>query len=166
MCADRRRICTPYRLGGLKRRMENLPNWVAMDRLEEGRIEISDPDADVLMVEDDAAIAEMYALALSMGGLRVRIVPSGESAVLEAEAHQSYDVIVLDLELPRMDGMATLDELKHLEATANIPVIVLSNGEVDPSEVERRGAREWHAKYRTTPSQLLDYVRRVRLTAA
>ena len=149
--------------------MENLPNWVAMDRLLGDRHDISDPtprDADVLMVEDDAAIAEMYALALSMAGLRVRIVPSGESAVLEAEAHQDYDVIVLDIELPSMDGMATLDELKHLEATANIPVIVLSNADVDPSEVERRGAREWHAKYRTTPSQLLDYVRRARLPAA
>lgn len=141
--------------------MTNTPNWVALDRHHE-------PGArsDVLIVEDDAAIADMYALELSMAGLQVRVASSGESAVFEAQQNGGYAVIVLDLELPGMSGWATLEELRQHAETAEVPVIVLSNSNVDGDDVTNHGASEWHAKYRTTPSQLVDYVRRARLSAA
>lgn len=141
--------------------MTNTPNWVALDRFQGPA-----PQADVLIVEDDAAIADMYALELSMAGLSVRVASSGESAVVEAQQHAGYGVIVLDLELPGMSGWTTLDELRHHAETANVPVILLSNANVDVDDVASHGASEWHAKYRTTPSQLVDYVRRLRLKAA
>ncbi|HET7338919.1 MAG TPA: response regulator [Candidatus Dormibacteraeota bacterium] len=145
--------------------MANTPNWIALDRSQQPA-----PHADVLIVEDDAAIADMYALELSMAGLSVRVASSGESAVVDAvvEAQQNagYGVIVLDLELPGMSGWTTLDELRQHAETANVPVILLSNSTVDVDEVASHGASEWHAKYRTTPSQLVDYVRRLRLNAA
>jgi len=141
--------------------MANTPNWVALDRLDDSAF-----DADVLMVEDDAAIADMYALELRMAGIRVRVAASGESAVVSARRNAGYKVIVLDLELPGMSGWTTLDELRHVAGTADVPVIVLSNANVDLEDVASHGAAEWHAKYRTTPSQLVDCVRRVRLTAA
>jgi DNA-binding response OmpR family regulator len=141
--------------------MARTPNWIAMDRLDEPGLE-----ADVLIVEDDAAIADMYALELSTAGLRVRVASSGESAVVAAQRNTGYAVIVLDLELPGMSGWTTLDELRHVAATADVPVIVLSNTNVDVDDVASHGASEWHAKYRTTPSQLVDHVRRVRHKAA
>ena len=141
--------------------MANTPNWVALDRLDG-----PESPADILIVEDDAAIADMYALELSMAGLRVRVAPSGEVAVVEAQHNAEYSVIVLDLELPGMSGWTTLDELRRQAATANVPVIVLSNANVDVDDIAHHGASEWHAKYRTTPSQLVDYVRRARLKAA
>jgi len=141
--------------------MANIPNWVALERFESPA-----PRADVLIVEDDAVIADMYALELSMAGLRVRIAPSGESAVVEAQQNGGYAVIILDLELPGMSGLNTLDELRHHAETADVPVIVLSNSNLDVDDVTSHGASEWHAKYRTTPRQLVDYVRRARLKAA
>lgn len=141
--------------------MANTPNWIAADRLDDPGFE-----AEVLIVEDDPAIADMYALELSMAGIRVRVAASGESAVVSAQRNAGYKVIVLDLELPGMNGWTTLDELRHVSGTAHVPVIVLSNTNVDVDDVASHGAAEWHAKYRTTPSQLLDYVRRVRLKAA
>ena len=123
-------------------------------------------DADVLIVEDDVAIADMYSLAMSLAGLRVRVVRSGQSAVADAARHARYGVIVLDLELPQMGGWTALDALRRLEATADVPVIVVSNADIDSTDVESHGASEWHAKYRTTPGQLVDRVQRVRLGAA
>jgi DNA-binding response OmpR family regulator len=140
--------------------MANTPNWVVLERFQEAASR-----ADVLIVEDDSVIADMYALELSMAGLRVRIVPSGESAVVEAQQNGGYAVIILDLELPGMSGLTTLDELRHHAETAEVPVIVLSNSN-DLDDLASHGASEWHAKYRTTPSQLVDYVRRARLKAA
>jgi DNA-binding response OmpR family regulator len=141
--------------------MTNIPNWVTLERFQDPAAR-----ADVLIVEDDAAIADMYALELSMAGLRVRIASSGESAVVEVQQNARYDVIVLDLELPGMNGWSTLDELRHHAETADVPVIVLSNSNIDVDDVTSHGVSEWHAKYRTTPSQLVEYVRRARLRAA
>ncbi|HET9781762.1 MAG TPA: response regulator [Candidatus Dormibacteraeota bacterium] len=144
--------------------MANTPNWIALDRLDNPGLE--DQEADVLIVEDDAAIADMYALELSMAGLRVRVASSGESAVAEAQRMVGYKVIVLDLDLPGMSGWTTLEELRHVAGTADVPVIVLSNTNVDGDDIASHGASEWHAKYWTTPSQLVDYVQRARVKAA
>ena len=113
----------------------------------------------VLLVEDDGVIAHIYELGLTIRGYPVRLASSGESALTETSQDSPPDVIVLDLELPAMSGLQMLEELRHRPATLHVPVIVLSNSDVDFSEAYRRGATQCHSKYRTTPQALVDYVR-------
>jgi len=121
------------------------------------RITNSDDDLQLLMIEDDSAVAEMYRLRLSADGYRVTIARSGEEG-LELAANQQPDLVYLDLRLPGMDGFEVLQRLRTAPETAEIPVIILTNfGR--PQLVERGlklGALEFLIKADTTPARLAE----------
>lgn len=77
----------------------------------------------ILLVEDDQALGEGIRTALKPEGYTVDWLQDGASA-LHALSHESFELAILDLGLPRMDG---LQVLKHLRAAANpVPVLVLT----------------------------------------
>jgi len=77
----------------------------------------------ILLVEDDNALGEGIRTALKPEGYTVDWVQDGSSA-LHALTSESFELAILDLGLPRMDG---LQVLKHLRAAANpVPVLVLT----------------------------------------
>ena len=77
----------------------------------------------ILLVEDDLALGEGIRTALKPEGYTVDWLQDGVSA-LHALTHESFELVILDLGLPRMDG---LHLLKHLRAAANpLPVLVLT----------------------------------------
>ena len=77
----------------------------------------------LLVVEDDPALAQALALALSRRGFHVSQATNGKSA-LERATHEEFAVIVLDLTLPEMDGLDVLRALRTHGTTT--PVIVLT----------------------------------------
>ena len=79
----------------------------------------------VLVVEDDAALAAVWAQALADAGYAVR---KRESALGVAALVRAWrpDVVLLDLGLPYRSGASLLAELKAAPATAAIPVVVVS----------------------------------------
>jgi two-component system response regulator QseB len=77
----------------------------------------------ILLVEDDAGLGEGIRTALKPEGYTVDWLRDGRSA-LHALTHESFDLAVLDLGLPRMDG---LEVRRQLRAAANpVPVLVLT----------------------------------------
>jgi len=96
---------------------------VAMPRIEE----VPEPPLHptVLAVEDERDIAELIALQLRTEGFEVLTTPFGEQALLWAK-ERSIDLVTLDMMLPDITGMEVLRRLKADNATADIPVIVVS----------------------------------------
>src|SRR5467141_970496 len=88
--------------------------------------EVVDEDVNVLFIEDDPAVAEMYKLKLELDGYRVTVAKSGEEGLDHAKS-QVPDIVFLDIRLPKMDGFAVLENLRSDGVTRNIPVIILSN---------------------------------------
>ena len=79
----------------------------------------------ILLVEDDLALGEGIRTALKPEGYTVDWLQDGVSA-LHALTHESFELVILDLGLPRMDG---LQLLKHLRAAANpLPVLTGPTG--------------------------------------
>lgn len=77
----------------------------------------------ILLVEDDAALGEGIRIALKSDGYTVDWLQDGASA-LHAMKHEAFDLCVLDLGLPRMDGLSVL---RALRAGDNpLPVLVLT----------------------------------------
>jgi len=76
-----------------------------------------------LLVEDDSTIAEFVARGLREAGFAVDPVVDGDTA-LEAMLQQAYDVAIVDLMLPKRDGLSLIDELRHRRITT--PVLILS----------------------------------------
>src|SRR3989442_2921185 len=81
---------------------------------------------DVLLVEDDPSVLEMYRLKLELDGYRVNTALDGEEGLKKA-GDLKPDIIFLDIRLPKMDGLEVLRKLRAQEKTREIPVIILSN---------------------------------------
>ena len=79
----------------------------------------------ILIVEDEASIAEVLEYNLSQQGFSVDIVDRGDDA-LGAIRDQPPDLVILDLMLPGLDGLDLLREVRRLPKTAGLPVLVLT----------------------------------------
>ena len=87
----------------------------------------------VLVVEDDAPLAQMYCMALKMNGLSVMRAGDGLTALRLVDEYLP-DLVVLDLLLPHVDGWAVLREFQSRPSTRDIPVVVVTACD-DPLDV-------------------------------
>ena len=78
--------------------------------------------ARILLIEDDARLAEMVSEYLGQAGFRVAAAGSGNEG-LQRLAREPFDALVLDLTLPDMDG---LEVCRQLRARADTPVLMLT----------------------------------------
>jgi len=115
----------------------------------------------VLLVEDDRDSREMYALGLDMFGLRT-VVAGTAAEAMHACTHERPDLIVTDLTLPDMDGIALCTALGRKPETAGVPVIALTgrSGDGDIEQAMAAGARRVLVKP-CPPDTLADVIREV-----
>ena len=83
--------------------------------------------ARVLLVEDDVPVAQMYQLKLELDGYVVDVAGDGVSA-LEKARRTGPDVIVLDIRLPKLDGLGVLEALRADPTTQNVRVHTMVAG--------------------------------------
>jgi CheY-like chemotaxis protein len=86
----------------------------------------NDTDKLVLVVEDDDATREAFALILSGEGYRVHTAANGEVALEQMRTSERPELVLLDLMMPVMDGFQLRERMKQEKALADIPVIVCS----------------------------------------
>jgi len=79
----------------------------------------------LLLVEDHAELSIWVAKTLRQSGFAVDVVERGDHA-LTALLTQPYDLVILDLSLPGMDGLDVLRHLRAQEKTARVPVLILT----------------------------------------
>ncbi len=92
--------------------------------------------AKILIIDDEEPILNMYGEAL--GGHEVMYAVNGQEG-LELAQKETPDIILLDIVMPKFNGLDVLDMLKNNKDTDTIPVIMLSNL---PKEVSADRARE------------------------
>jgi DNA-binding response OmpR family regulator len=107
----------------------------------------------VLIVEDNAAIAEGIRLNLAVEGYQVDVAPTGERGLTQARRWEPH-LIILDLMLPGMDGYTLLRTLR--EEGRDIPVLILSarGAETDRLRGFRLGADDYVVKPFSLPELL------------
>src|SRR5512138_832929 len=88
---------------------------------------MSDPAAAlrILVAEDDAAVARLYAAYAQSRGHSVTVAKDG-AETLVATASELPDVVLLDISMPKLDGRDVLRQLKANPKTARIPILVIS----------------------------------------
>ena len=85
-------------------------------------------EVEVLFVEDDPAVGEIYKLKLELDGYRVTLVDSAEEGLKQVRKRVP-DIVYLDMRLPNMRSRSMLKELRADSATRDIPVIILAEHE-------------------------------------
>ena len=91
----------------------------------------------VIVVDDDTANLKMAGHILSMNGMRVTALKSGQALLDYVKEHGYPDLILLDILMPNMDGFETLEKFRELEGPAKeVPVIFLTANDDEESETK------------------------------
>jgi len=85
---------------------------------------------NILLVEDDMSVQEATSLLLERAGMHVTGVADGRKA-LEVLADRTFDVVVLDLMLPSLDGLTVCREIRR---TSRVPIVILT-ARADPNDI-------------------------------
>lgn len=96
------------------------------------------PIEPILVVDDTDDIRELFTVALEGAGFPVIVARNGQEALGLADAHRP-SIILLDIAMPVMDGIATIQALKENARTAGIPVMAVSAHELVVAELRRLG---------------------------
>jgi DNA-binding response OmpR family regulator len=112
-----------------------------------------------LVVEDDADIVELVSLYLSKDGWEVEAVADGKRAI-ERVRRGGFQLVILDIQLPGVDGLAVCAELRRDRASASVPVVMLTarGDEADRVVGLELGADDYVVKP-FSPKELLARVR-------
>jgi len=113
--------------------------------------------AKILIIDDEQPILTMYGDALT--GHEIVTAENGEEGLEKAEKEHP-DIILLDIIMPKMNGLDVLDKLKNSKDTADIPVIMLTNlpEEASSDKAKASGASEYFVKAEFEPEKLADRV--------
>jgi CheY-like chemotaxis protein len=116
----------------------------------------------VLIVEDDPLVSRMYQKVLKYEGMEVVSAENGRDGV-QAAKDQKPDLILLDIMMPKMNGIEVLEVLKADNGTAGIPVVMLTNlpGTQDAENAMSRGARDYLVKSQFKPKDVAIKVKEI-----
>jgi DNA-binding response OmpR family regulator len=115
----------------------------------------------ILIVEDEAMIADMYKLKMEETGFEVLLTDKGSEAINLAVKNKP-NLILLDVIMPEIDGFAVLQELKLNEKSKSIPVFMLTNlgQESDIKKGKELGAHDYFIKSQHTPTQIIEKIKK------
>jgi two-component system chemotaxis response regulator CheY len=116
---------------------------------------------ELLVVDDSTSMRQMVAFALTSGGYRVREAEDGQVA-LDIARTQRFDAVITDVNMPRMDGIELIRELRQLPDYKFTPLLMLTTESGGDKKMEGKaaGATGWLVKP-FDPDQLVATVRRV-----
>lgn len=114
----------------------------------------------IAIIEDDSVINQMYRMKFEADGFEVQVADNGKSGVELAEKFQP-DLILLDLQMPEMNGDKALAHIRTHDWGKNIPVIILTNlgAEESPRELKELNIHSYIVKAELTPSQVVARVK-------
>lgn len=114
----------------------------------------------IAIIEDDQVINQMYRMKFEAAGFDVATASDGEAGVAMVEKFKP-SIILLDLQMPHMNGTEALEAIRKSSWGAKIPVIILTNlGEEEaPKSLRTLGIHSYIVKAELTPSQVVARVK-------
>ena len=114
----------------------------------------------IAIIEDNQTIGRMYGMKFEADGFEVRIAIDGKAGVDLVKTFNP-DIILLDIQMPEMDGAEALKLIREDESSKSTPVIILTNiGEEEaPSEMKALNVHSYIVKANYTPRQVVALVK-------
>jgi CheY-like chemotaxis protein len=116
--------------------------------------------AKILVVEDDPLMSRMYQKIFTFEGYEVVMAADGQEGLDKAREHKPT-LILLDVMMPKLNGLQVLEKLKEDPETKSTPVIMLTNlaGEQDAEAALAKGAIKYIIKSEHDPKEVADMVK-------
>ncbi|MFH1401893.1 MAG: response regulator transcription factor [Parcubacteria group bacterium] len=116
----------------------------------------------ILIIEDEKILSEMYAEKLTQAGFLVVLAPEAEEG-LEIAKKEKPDLIILDILLPKGDGISFLQKIKEEPGLSFVPVVVFSNFDDPPTKKAAfsLGVKDYLIKTNYTPHEIIEKIKAV-----
>ena len=115
----------------------------------------------ILLVEDEKLLIDLYKKELEKEGFEVEVAENGIEAEKKLKS-QKFDLVLLDILMPKMSGDELLEKIKKERFTEKVPFIVISN--FDTPEIRKKvgylGAKKYILKTDLTPKKLVEIVKK------
>ena len=114
----------------------------------------------IAIIEDDAVISQMYRMKFEADGFDVQLAHNGEEGVALVESF-GPDMVLLDLQMPVMNGDEALTIIRSKPWGKTVPVIILTNVGVEeaPKSLKSLGVHSYIVKANLTPRQVAQQVK-------
>src|SRR6185369_11000932 len=113
----------------------------------------------ILIIEDDPIVAHIYRSRLEKEGFQVEVAPDGQTGYYRIY-DQRPDALLLDLMLPKMNGVDLLKKIRAVREFQKLPIIVFTNAYIANMihEAFSAGASAVYNKSSITPRQIIDAI--------
>lgn len=117
----------------------------------------------VLIVDDESGILKMYSEYLTTQGFEVLTASNGEEGIKVAK-EQKPDVILLDIIMPKFNGLDVLSKIKKDNDIKNIPVYLLTNlpEECSGAKAKELGCAGYLVKAQNEPKMIADVIKEIK----
>lgn len=113
----------------------------------------------ILIVDDDQALRQLYSIELSNRYYDVVSATNGEEGVEKVKSEKP-DLVLLDIMMPKMDGIMALSKIRQDPTLKDLPILMLTNFGQE-NLIQRAfnsGATDYLLKYKVTPAEMADKV--------
>ncbi|HSX14294.1 MAG TPA: response regulator [Candidatus Saccharimonadales bacterium] len=113
----------------------------------------------ILFIEDDTPVADMYTEELKSKGFQVEVVADGTTGLKRA-TNNHYDILLIDLMIPKPDGVEVVNRLRGKDGTGlrNSKLVVFTNVVLDDKAFQKLNSQvdKYLIKANTIPSKLVE----------
>jgi len=115
----------------------------------------------ILLIEDEKILSNLLAKKISDWGYEINTAYDGEEGLKKMEKER-FDLILLDIVMPKMNGFEVMEKMQKNPNLKNIPVIIISNSgqPVEISEAKKLGVKDWLIKTEFEPHEVLKKVKK------
>lgn len=116
----------------------------------------------VLIIEDEVSLLDVLQKKLEKEGYQVFAAYDGEEGLRQMEAVKP-DVVLLDIVMPRINGMEVLQKMQQSESMSQIPVLIISNsgGPIEIDRALKLGAKDYIIKTEFDPQEVLEKMAKI-----
>jgi len=112
----------------------------------------------IMLVDDDSFLLDMYSLKFQKANLDVTVVSSSINALDKLRAGEYYDIVVLDIIMPGMDGIELLENIRKEKLCPEAIIVMLTNQPDEVDTAKELGVSGYIVKATTIPSEVVDQV--------
>lgn len=121
--------------------------------------QINTPKKVILLIEDDAFLVEFYENAFRLQDIEILVARDGEQGLKEIR-EQKPDFVILDILMPKIDGLTMLKQVREDDELKNTPVMIVSNWNIPEYKkiAENLGVVDYILKIEADPMEIVKRV--------
>lgn len=116
------------------------------------------PNTTIFLIDDDRFLLDMYSVKFQKSGLHVDVATGSNMALQKLRSGYTPDIILLDIIMPSMDGLALLEVIRAEKIAPHATIVMLTNQADDEEKASQFGIDGFIVKAMTIPSEVVSKV--------